>query len=49
MNKSNLHIKLLTGTTAEKIHEVFIDAFSEYEVKLDMPLEKLVEMIIELV
>jgi hypothetical protein len=31
MNKSNLHIKLLTGTTAEKIHEVFIDAFSEYD------------------
>ncbi len=44
MNKQNLQIRLLTGTPVEKIHEAFIDAFSEYEVKLDMPIEKLVEM-----
>lgn len=37
-------IRNLTGTPGEKIHEAFCDAFSEYEVKIDMPLEKLVEM-----
>jgi ribosomal protein S18 acetylase RimI-like enzyme len=41
---NNLQIKLLTGIPVEKIHSAFIDAFSEYEVKLDMPIEKLVEM-----
>jgi ribosomal protein S18 acetylase RimI-like enzyme len=40
----NFQIKNLSGTPVEKIHEAFSDAFSEYEVKLDMPLEKLVEM-----
>ncbi len=40
----NLQVKSLTGTPVEKIHEAFSDAFSEYEVKLDKPLEKLVEM-----
>jgi len=40
----NFQIKSLSGTPVEKIHEAFTDAFSEYEVKLDMPLEKLVEM-----
>lgn len=45
MNKQNLQIRQLTGTPVEMIHEAFIDAFSEYEVKLDMPLEKLLEMI----
>jgi ribosomal protein S18 acetylase RimI-like enzyme len=40
----NFQIKSLSGTPVENIHEVFTDAFSEYEVKLDMPLEKLVEM-----
>ncbi len=41
---NNLQIKVLTGTPVEKIHEAFTDAFSEYEVRIDMPLEKLVEM-----
>lgn len=40
----NFQIRTLTGIPVEKIHEAFLDAFSEYEVKLDMPLEKLVEM-----
>jgi ribosomal protein S18 acetylase RimI-like enzyme len=40
----NFQIISLSGTPVEKIHEAFTDAFSEYEVKLDMPLEKLVEM-----
>jgi ribosomal protein S18 acetylase RimI-like enzyme len=40
----NFQIKSLSGTPVDKIHEAFSDAFSEYEVKLDMPLEKLVEM-----
>ena len=42
----NFQIKNLSGTPVEKIHEAFTDAFSEYEVKLDMPLEKLVEMML---
>lgn len=41
---NSLQIKTLTVTPIEKIHEAFVDAFSDYEVKLDMPLEKLVEM-----
>jgi ribosomal protein S18 acetylase RimI-like enzyme len=41
---NDLQIKTLAGTTAQKIHEAFIDAFSEYEVPIDMPLEKLQEM-----
>jgi ribosomal protein S18 acetylase RimI-like enzyme len=41
---NSLQIKSLTNTPVEKIQEAFTDAFSEYEVKLDMPLEKLVEM-----
>jgi ribosomal protein S18 acetylase RimI-like enzyme len=40
----NFQIKNLSGTPVEKIHEAFTDAFSEYEIKLDMPLEKLSEM-----
>jgi ribosomal protein S18 acetylase RimI-like enzyme len=40
----NLQVKPLASTPVEKIHEAFSDAFSEYEVKLDMPLENLVEM-----
>jgi ribosomal protein S18 acetylase RimI-like enzyme len=43
---NNLQIKTLTGVPAEKIHEAFIDAFSEYEVPIDMPLEKLQEMMV---
>jgi len=41
----DLRVKPLTGTSVEKIHAAFCDAFSAYEVKLDMPVEKLVEMI----
>jgi len=41
----NFLIRNLSGTSVAKIHKAFCDAFSEYEVKLDMPLEKLVEMI----
>jgi ribosomal protein S18 acetylase RimI-like enzyme len=40
----NLKIKLLNNISVEQVHDAFVDAFSEYEVKLDMPLEKLVEM-----
>jgi len=41
----NFRIRNLSDTPVEKIHEAFCDAFSEYEVKLDMPFERLVEMI----
>ena len=44
MNNTKLQVRLLSGIPVEMIHEAFVDAFSEYEVKLDMPLEKLVEM-----
>jgi hypothetical protein len=40
---NDLQIKTLAGTTAQKIHEGFIDAFSEYEVPIAMPLENLQE------
>jgi ribosomal protein S18 acetylase RimI-like enzyme len=43
---NNLQIKLLTGTPVEKIHAAFIDAFSEYEVPINMPIEKLQEMMV---
>lgn len=44
MNNTKLQVRLLSGIPVEMIHEAFVDAFSEYEVKLDMPLGKLVEM-----
>lgn len=44
MNNTNLQIRSLAGTPVEKIQEAFVDAFSEYEVPIDMPLEKLQEM-----
>lgn len=46
MNNTNLQIRTLSGTSVETIHEAFIDAFSEYEVPIDMPLEKLQEMMV---
>lgn len=46
MNNTNLQVRLLTGTLVETIHEAFIDAFSEYEVPIDMPVEKLREMMV---
>lgn len=46
MNNTNLQIRTLSETSVETIHEAFIDAFSEYEVPIDMPLEKLQEMMI---
>lgn len=39
-------ITTLSNVTLEEIHDAFIDAFSEYEVKIDMPIEKLNEMMI---
>ena len=39
-------ISSLVQTTIEEIHDAFIDAFSDYEVKLDMPIEKLHEMML---
>ena len=39
-----LQVKPLSTTPVEQVHQAFADAFSDYEVKLDMPLEKLVEM-----
>lgn len=41
---SNYLIKTLADTPIDQVHAAFIDAFSEYEVKIDMPIEKLVEM-----
>lgn len=46
MNNTNLQIRTLSGTSVETIHEAFIDAFSEYEVPIDMPVEKLREMMV---
>lgn len=46
MNNADLQVRTLSETSVEKIHEAFIDAFSEYEVPLEMPLEKLKEMMI---
>lgn len=43
---NNLQIQTLSGTSVETIHEAFIDAFSEYEVPIDMPVEKLQEMMV---
>lgn len=43
---NNLQIKSLTGIPVEKIQEAFVDAFSEYEVPIVMPLEKLKEMMV---
>ncbi len=43
---NNLQIKTLSETSVETIHEAFIDAFSEYEVPIDMPVEKLREMMV---
>lgn len=39
-------IASLSQTSMEKIHEAFVDAFSDYEVRMDMPLAKLQEMMI---
>jgi len=41
----NFQIRNLSDTPVEIIHGAFVDAFSEYEVQLDVPLEKLVEII----
>ncbi len=38
-------IHRLTETSLEQIHGAFEDAFSEYEVKMSMPLERLAEML----
>lgn len=43
---NNLQIKTLTGNSIETIHDAFIDAFSEYEVPIEMPVEKLREMMV---
>jgi ribosomal protein S18 acetylase RimI-like enzyme len=37
-------IKPLSETPIDQIHTAFVDAFSEYEVKIEMPIEKLTEM-----
>ena len=39
-----LKIKSLENTPVEVLHAAFLEAFSDYEVKLDMPLEKFREM-----
>lgn len=39
-------LKSLEHESLSTIHRAFIDAFSEYEVKIDMPIEKLNEMMI---
>jgi ribosomal protein S18 acetylase RimI-like enzyme len=44
--KSNKMIASLSQTSMEEIHEAFIDAFSDYEVRMDMPLAKLQEMMV---
>jgi len=44
--KSTMMITSLSQTSMEEIHAAFIDAFSDYEVRMDMPLAKLQEMMI---
>jgi ribosomal protein S18 acetylase RimI-like enzyme len=41
-----MKLQNLCTTGIETIHKAFIDAFSEYEVKIDMPIEKLNEMLL---
>lgn len=41
----NLTHHTLENTPLETIHRAFVDAFSEYEVPIDMPVEKLAEML----
>ncbi len=38
-------ISTLADTPFEEIHDAFVDAFSEYEIKIDMPMERLREML----
>jgi len=40
----NLKIKLLTNKHVEQVHQAFNDAFSDYEVPIQMPFEKFIEM-----
>ncbi len=40
----NLEFKSLKNNSVETIHQAFIDAFSDYEVQIQMPLDKFVEM-----
>lgn len=44
--KATSMIASLSQTTIEDIHAAFVDAFSDYEVRMDMPLAKLQEMMV---
>lgn len=46
MNYTNLQIRSLTGIPVKTIHEAFTNAFSDYEVQIEMPVEKLREMMV---
>lgn len=41
-----MKLQNLNNTSIDTIHKAFIDAFSEYEVKIDMPIEKFNEMLL---
>lgn len=41
-----MKLQNLCNTGIDIIHKAFLDAFSEYEVKIDMPIEKLNEMLL---
>ncbi|MCP3943658.1 MAG: hypothetical protein GY710_19570 [Desulfobacteraceae bacterium] len=41
-----MHIRNLTKTPLSEIHSAFEDAFSEYEIKIQMPMERLEKMMI---
>lgn len=41
-----MELQNLYNTSINTIHKAFIDAFSEYEVKIDMPIEKLNEILL---
>lgn len=43
--KQKFKTRSLEGIAVEMIHRAFIDAFSEYEVPIEMPMDKLMEMI----
>lgn len=41
-----MKLQNLCNTGIDIVHKAFLDAFSEYEVKIDMPIEKLNEMLL---
>jgi ribosomal protein S18 acetylase RimI-like enzyme len=45
MKGKNMEIRSLSNTPTEVVHRTFLRAFSDYEVQLDLPIEKFIQMI----